>query len=152
MIPRSSPKPILPSRRQVAASFRERYSTLDNSHFLTIKADDRPRQLILKPTFSAREINNRIIPSDSIPINLQARNNKFKLLFREKNNQRKTQSERKLSKIDSKISILEEKKIYLKGLMPKEKAKTIVNRPKPRGEVVKKEKVMSLTLNLIKYI
>lgn len=48
--------------------------------------------------------------------------------------------------------MLQEKKIYLKSLMPKEKAKVVANRPKPRGEVVKKEKIMSLALTLIKYI
>ena len=54
-------------------------------------------------------------------------------MFREKNSNYKTASERKINRIDSKIQSLKDKKEYLKSLMPREKPKVVHPKTKPRG-------------------
>ena len=153
---RQAAKSMTGSCKTVNSSYRGVYNSSIDGRFFATRAEDVAMKEVtprLKPCLSAREVKSKQASLEhNFKSNTEVRNNKFKLLFKEQTIKYKTASERKLTRIDTKINNLKEKRTYLISLMPRDRPKAVQSRPKPPTEMVKKEKILALTLNLIKYL
>lgn len=126
-------KPIS-SKKILALSFRQCHSSLDHGFFKTgAEVADVPIQALTHHP-SLTQLKRGVSQ-----VTMQERSNKFRLLFKEKSTQYKSASERKISRIDSKIAGLRQKRLYLESLIPQQQIKPQIVRSQPKRYPISQE-------------